>query len=70
MQTEPLLEEQKNRYVIFPIQHNEIWKQYKNAVATFWTPEEIDLSKDANDWDRLNDNEKHFVKNVRFMVLK
>ena len=57
-------ENKKNRYVIFPIKYNEIWRQYKNAVATFWTPEEIDLSKDLDDWNKLNDNEKLFIKNI------
>ena len=57
-------ENKENRYVIFPIKYNEIWRQYKNAVATFWTPEEIDLSKDLDDWNKLNDNEKLFIKNI------
>lgn len=53
-----------NRFVLFPITHNEVWKRYKDAVATFWTPEEVDLGKDKTDWEKLNDNEKHFIKNV------
>ena len=53
-----------NRFVLFPITHNEVWKRYKDAVATFWTPEEVDLSKDRSDWEKLTDNEQHFIKNV------
>jgi ribonucleotide reductase beta subunit family protein with ferritin-like domain len=55
----------RNPYVIFPIQHQELWKSYKDAVATFWTAEEIDLSKDMNDWNsKLNDNEKFFITHI------
>jgi ribonucleoside-diphosphate reductase beta chain len=62
--TEPILKENKDRFVLFPIQYSEIWKMYKMAEASFWTAEEIDLSHDQKDWERLNDNERHFVKNV------
>src|SRR5210317_468054 len=61
---EPMLNEEKNRYVIFPIQHEPFWKMYKRAEANFWTAEELDLSKDMNDWVKLNDNEKYFIKNI------
>jgi ribonucleoside-diphosphate reductase beta chain len=61
---EPLLKENPNRFVIFPIQDHEIWEFYKKAEASFWTAEEIDLSNDLADWEKLNDNEKHFVKHV------
>ena len=61
---EYLLQEQENRYVLFPIKHNEIWKMVKKQQACFWIPEEVDLSKDLEDWSTLNDNEKHFIKNV------
>ncbi len=61
---EPLLNESENRYVIFPIQHDDFWVMYKKAMANFWTPEEIDLTKDLADWGKLNDNEKHFIENV------
>lgn len=61
---EPLLKENPNRFVIFPIQDNEIWEFYKKAEASFWTAEEIDLSNDLADWEKLNDNERHFVKHV------
>src|SRR3990167_4036643 len=61
---EPILQENKNRFVLFPIQHDAIWKMYKKAEASFWTAEEIDLSHDQKDWERMNDNERHFVKHV------
>ena len=57
--------ESPERFVLFPIQYPNLWKQYKNAVSTFWTPEEVDLSRDRKDWDnRLNDNERHFIQYV------
>lgn len=61
---EPILKELDNRFVLFPIKYNGIWKMYKKAVSAFWTPEEIDLSKDYDDWIKLNENEQTFVKNV------
>ena len=61
---EPLLKENPNRFVILPIQYHEIWKMYKKAVASFWTVEEIDLEQDMNHWEKLNDDEKHFIKHV------
>ncbi len=61
---EPLLTENKNRFVLFPIQHNDIWQMYKQAEASFWTAEEIDLSPDLADWEKLNEGEKHFVSHV------
>ncbi len=62
---EPLLTDNPNRFVIFPIQHDDIWSFYKKTEASFWTAEEIDLHQDLNDWEnKLNDNEKHFIKNV------
>ncbi|KAF3362665.1 Ribonucleoside-diphosphate reductase small chain [Chlamydiales bacterium STE3] len=64
-QKEPILEENKDRFVLFPITHREIWEMYKKAEASFWTAEEIDLSSDLLDWDRrLNEDEKHFIKHV------
>ena len=63
--SEPILEENKSRFVLFPIQHNDIWSFYKKAEASFWTAEEIDLAPDLFDWEnKLNDNERHFVKHV------
>ncbi len=62
---EPILAENKDRFVIFPIKHNDIWEFYKKSEASFWTAEEIDLSNDNADWEnKLNDNERHFVKHV------
>ncbi|KAL7503419.1 hypothetical protein ACHAXN_001220 [Cyclotella atomus] len=63
---EPLLKDNPGRFVLFPIQDNEvsIWQMYKKAEASFWTAEEIDLAADLNDWDRLSSNEKHFVSHV------
>ena len=62
--SEPLLDETHNRYVIFPIQHDKFWEMYKKSEANFWTTEELDLSKDTNDWKTLNDNERYFIENV------
>jgi ribonucleoside-diphosphate reductase beta chain len=59
-----LLEENKKRFVLFPIKHKEVWDMYKKAEASFWTAEEIDLSHDQTDWDKLNDNERHFISHV------
>jgi len=62
---EPILKENKDRFVIFPIQHSDIWEFYKKAEASFWTAEEIDLSQDLKDWSNtMNDDEKHFIKHV------
>jgi ribonucleoside-diphosphate reductase beta chain len=61
---EPLLLENKKRFVLFPIQYPEIWKMYKQAEASFWTAEEIDLAPDLKDWERLSSDEQHFIKHV------
>jgi ribonucleoside-diphosphate reductase beta chain len=61
---EPILQENKNRFVLFPIVHDDIWNFYKRAEASFWTAEEIDLSQDLTDWGQLNDDERHFIKHV------
>ena len=62
---EEILRENPNRYVIFPIKYNEVWKHYKRAVSCFWTPEEIDFSKDRTHWvEKLNDDEKYFIENI------
>ena len=62
---EPILQENKDRFVLFPIKHKSIWEMYKKAEASFWTAEEIDLSPDMQDWDnKLNNDEKHFIKHV------
>src|SRR5205085_2370587 len=61
---EPNLKENKDRFVLFPIQHHDIWKFYKQAEASFWTAEEIDLSHDLRDWEKLSDGERHFITHV------
>lgn len=61
---EPILRENPDRFVIFPIQHPDIWEFYKNHQAAFWTAEEVDLSNDIRDWEKLSDNERYFIKNV------
>lgn len=61
---EPILKENKNRFVLFPIEHDDIWKFYKQSVASFWTAEEIDLGQDLKDWENLNDGERHFISHV------
>lgn len=62
-ETEPLLKENPRRFVIFPIQYEDIWRMYKKAEASFWTAEEVDLSKDMEHWNGLKDSER--VSQVR-----
>jgi len=61
---EILLKKNKNRFVLFPIKYTDIYEEYKKAESTFWTLNEIDLSKDINDWNKLNHNEQYFIKNI------
>ena len=61
---EKILVENPSRFVIFPIEHNDIWEYYKQHQAAFWTAEEVDLTNDIRDWETLTDNEKFFIKNV------
>ena len=62
---EPILKENKDRFVIFPIKHQDIWEWYKKMEASFWTAEEIDLSQDLNDWNnKLSADEKYFIKHI------
>ncbi|MBT5404200.1 MAG: ribonucleoside-diphosphate reductase [Crocinitomicaceae bacterium] len=62
---EPILKDNPNRFVLFPIKWDDIWAMYKKAEASFWTAEEIDLSPDLIDWEtKLNDDERHFIKHV------
>ena len=61
---EPILKENPNRFVIFPIKHPDIWDFYKKAEASIWTAEEIDLSDDLTHYEELTDGEKHFINNV------
>ncbi|ETN74809.1 ribonucleoside-diphosphate reductase, beta subunit [Necator americanus] len=63
-QEEPLLMENPQRFVIFPLKHHDIWAFYKKAVASFWTVEEVDLGKDMPDWEKMNDNERFFISRV------
>jgi len=61
---EPLLKADDSRYVMFPIKDNDIWKMYKKSVDSFWVPQEVDLSKDLGDWEKLSADEKHFISMV------
>ena len=61
---EPLLEDNPDRFCMFPIKYQKIWEMYKKAEASFWTAEEVDLSKDQADWEQLNDDERYFVSHV------
>jgi len=62
---EPILKENKDRFVIFPIKHHDLWEWYKKCEASFWTAEEIDLHQDLTDWStKLNDDERYFVKHI------
>ena len=63
-ENEPLLQDTPDRYVMFPIQDDNIWKMYKKQVDCFWRAEEVDLSKDLVDWEKLNEDEKHFISMV------
>jgi ribonucleotide reductase beta subunit family protein with ferritin-like domain len=61
---EPLLDPNEDRFVIFPIRHPDVWEMYKKHMAVHWTAEEVDLSKDMAHWEKLNDNERHFIKHI------
>ena len=61
---EPLLRENPQRFVLFPIQYPKVWEMYKKHEASFWSAEEIDLSQDTKDWNSLTDDEQHFLKHV------
>merc|ERR1712137_1312016 len=62
--SDPLLMENAQRWVMFPIQHADMWEAYKKHEASFWTAEEIDLSSDISDWETLTKNEQHFITHV------
>lgn len=64
VQEEPLLKDNPRRFVVLPIQYHDIWQMYKKAEASFWTAEEVDLSKDQAHWDALKDDERHFISHV------
>jgi ribonucleotide reductase beta subunit family protein with ferritin-like domain len=61
---EPMLQANPHRFVIFPIQHEDLWRKYKEHVSVFWRPEELDLAKDLKDWKLLGEGEQHFIKRV------
>lgn len=61
---EPLLKHNPSRFVLFPIQYPDLWRFYKKALASIWTVEEVDLSKDRNDWEKLSNAEKDFLSKV------
>ena len=64
-QIEPILQPNDDRFVIFPIQHHDLWDWYKKQEACFWTAEEIDLHQDLTDWNtKLNDDERYFIKHI------
>ncbi len=64
-QVEPILAENPQRFVLFPIKYHDIWEMYKKQLASFWTADEIDLHQDISDWEKkLNDNERHFIKYI------
>lgn len=62
--SEILLDPEESRMTIYPIRHKDIWDMYQNAVAAFWVPAEVDLTKDIDDWNKLSDNERYFISNV------
>lgn len=64
MKEEPVLKENPDRFVIFPIKHHDIWEYYKKSEASFWTAEEVDLSDDLAQYEKLSDGERHFINNV------
>jgi len=64
MEDEAILRKNKHRFVLFPIQYHELYEITKRAESSFWTSNEIDLSKDIRDWDSLDENEKYFIKNI------
>ena len=65
MKLEPILQENNNKFVIFPIEHHDIWEWYKKCEASFWTAEEIDLHQDLTDWKtKLNNDERYFIKHI------
>ena len=64
LKPEPLLTPSENRFVLFPIQHQDVWEMYKKAEASFWTAEELDLTNDLKDYNNLSSDEKHFLNNI------
>ena len=64
---EPILEPNDERFVMFPVQHGDIWEMYKKQVDCFWRAEEVDLSKDLTDWDMLKPDEKKFISIIKVL---
>ena len=64
MSMEPLLQQSNDRFVLLPIKYNDVWEMYKKAMACFWTAEEIDLYQDLDDWNSLNEQEKHYISHI------
>ena len=64
LEEEPILKENKNRFVLYPIEHHDIWDFYKKAEASFWTAEEIDLSQDLTHWEKMTEDERYFISHV------
>ena len=69
-QEEILTKENPNRFVMFPIKHQDIWELYKQACSSIWFCEELDLSQDLSDWQKLSKNDKYFIKNVLAFLLQ
>ena len=61
---EPLLQPDENRYVMFPIKYNDVWDMYKRSIDSFWHTGEISLAQDLNDWNKLSDDERQFIKMI------
>lgn len=64
LRQEPLLIPDENSFVLYPIKRQDIWKEYKKQMSCFWTAEELDFSQDLKDWEKLNDDERHFIKHI------
>ena len=62
--TEPILTEDDDRFVMFPLKYDDVWSMYKKQVDCFWRAEEVDLSKDMIQWQKLNDDERYFIKHI------
>lgn len=61
---ETILKPNTSKYTVFPIEHKDLWIMYEYAIANFWTVDEIDFSRDPKDWEKLNNDEKYFIKNI------
>jgi ribonucleotide reductase beta subunit family protein with ferritin-like domain len=61
---DPILAPSDDRFVLFPLKYHSIWELYKKHMAVFWTAEEIDLAADLSDWEKLNNDERHFISHV------